>query len=357
MGTQITMKDIAGMAGVSRQAVSAVLNNAKNVRISAEKTAKILALVKELHFTPNRAARLLKGGTTRLIGVISSSNCSSTSLFLHMEIAQLLQLRGYGVLSSHLYEYDRETFAGRIAELKSRAVDGIVVLDSPEYFHQPGDAVTPLVYCSHGNFGGSDVCADLVVGGYLAAKHLFGHGRKRLMYLSASDSRGDQRKRAGVRRALVENGQAADDMELLCTQGMGDYRQVVERLLELGADGVVCCNDFFAMHLVDALSRYGRRVPEDVAVIGFDGYKYCDLAPVPLTTMVQPLHDEAEMAIKLLFERMERREGDSPLANMKIPPRLRCSASCGCVATSEPRPFVRSCPMMLGDDLQINAED
>ena len=323
----ITMNELAKLAGVSRPAVSAVLNNSHASRVSPETREKILRLAAETNFVPNLAARQMKGISSRLVGLISVPSHMGLVAVLQAELITMLQTRGFEVLTAHWAAAgDQERIMN---EFRARQVNGVMALGMRTKIIQTENAPMPIVYCSHTNLCGFDVGCDIALGGYLAARHLLAHGRRKLVYLGVDASVFNQRKHAGMLKALEEAGLEAGEDSLLIVEN-GDMKEILSQLRRRRADALVCCNDFTAAAMLKFFPRSGVDVPGDLAVTGFDGYSFCEYTPVTLATVVQPVRAQAERAVALLVERINAGQAPEGFSSIKLPPVFRPGASCGC---------------------------
>ena len=109
----------------------------------------------------------------------------------------------------------------------------------------------------------------------------------------------------------------------------GEGAVLVERLRQMAPDVLFCVNDYFAGRMVSLLLAAGIRVPDDMMVVGYDGLSICDLCSVPLSTVVQPLKKRAEIAVKLLLERIKEGNRSPEPAGIRLPSYFYPSASCG----------------------------
>ncbi len=322
------MKELAEKAGVSRPAVSAVLNNSPTIRVSAKTREKILKLVDEMKFVPNYAAQQLKKRESSLIGMVSVSNRQGLIAVLQDEVASLLQLQGFEVLNIRLSE--GEGIEKMMGIFRAREVDGIMAFTMKKPIKQTQAEKIPVVYCSHLNDCGFDVGCDTEAGGYLAARHLLEHGRRRIMFLELNmRSKHNQSKFQGVLRALNEAGIEAGEESILLCAGLGK-EAIVNRLKVFKADAVICCNDFAAAELMKILYWSKIKVPDDIALVGFDGYSFCLHSPVSLATVVQPIQEQARHAVKIMMERIRNKEHSTEFINLNLAPRFQPGGSCGC---------------------------
>ena len=326
----VTMKELARLAGVSRQAVSATFNQSSHSRVSPKTREKILRLSKLVDFVPNQAARQLNGVRNRLIGITSIPRNSGIGIVLQMEITTILQQHGYGILTDSI-ALDNFDPKSALKEFRMRKVEGVMAFSVPAPFEQPRSSAMPIVYCSAHNLGrGFDIETDRANGGYIAAEHLLQHGRKKPVFLALNDSPYNQEKFNGFRKSLQEHGLKVTKDHFVTCEKNPSAAEIAEHVRNIKTDSILCANDYIAAKMIIALQKTGSRIPEDIAIIGFDGYAFCDFTPVSLTTVVQPIKEQAEMAVSLLFERIKNKDTQFKFANMKLNTSLRLAASCGC---------------------------
>jgi DNA-binding LacI/PurR family transcriptional regulator len=349
----VTMKDIAMLAGVSRQAVSAVLNGNGSSRVSEENRQKILRISKEVNYIPNIAARSLKGGPTRTIGLLGRPYVSILVSALVNEIASILHAQGYTLLSC---EYNSSVLSPSTAltELLSRGVDGIIITNSDDRHVLEKNQQVPYVFCSHNNASGYDVGIDNVQGGYIAARHLIEHGRKRICFLTiAKDD--DNLKLKGMVNALSEAKIEIDSKLFFNLRDMhGLSSNLIAKLRRLRVDAVFCNNDYIAAKLIAVLLYNGIKVPEEIAVIGYDGHAFGEFAAVPLTTVVQQVRQQAEIATEILLRRINNNSLGVEPENINLSPKLYCASSCGCKRNRLDRMFTINSFSMLEKNLKMN---
>lgn len=349
----VTMKDIAMLSGVSRQAVSAVLNGNGSSRVSEDNRRKILRIAKEVNYVPNSAARSLKGGPTKTIGLLGRAHVSGLVSALVDEIANILQAHGYTLLSC---EYNSALSpASALTELLSRGVDGIIITNSDDRHLLEKNQSVPYVFCSHNNFSGYDVGVDNIEGGYIAAKHLLEHGRKRICFLTISDSDDNNLKRKGMIKALSEAKIEINENCFLNLRELdGMSSSLIAKLRSLQIDAVFCNNDYIGSKLIAILLYNGIKVPDDIAVIGYDGYTFSEFAAVPLTTVVQQVRRQAEIATEILLRRIENNLLGVEPENINLSPILHCASSCGCNYDGLDRMFTINSFAMLEKNLKMN---
>ena len=353
----ITMKDIAMLAGVSRQAVSSTLDGNNRSRVSPATREKILKLARQLNYVPNAAARSLNGGKTHAIGILSTNSSPFHSMLLS-EVCQILTARGYYSLTGY-YDYGTYCSSSALSEMVSRGVDGVIIMNSNERKALEVHQKVPYVYCSH-HHTEFDIGIDNELTGYLGTTHLLDHGHRRVHYLQimSRDPEAPSHfhlRLEGWRRAHSERGIAVDD-EMIITLAELDGRgsRLVEALRRKKVTALYASNDYIGCKAMKCLFEYGIRVPEDIALIGCDGHSFTEFMPVSLATLIQPLHPIAEKCVDLLLERIEKTQLHVPPAFLKIPPRVLPGGSCGCVSRSAEQLYRINTMGSLEKDYLIN---
>ena len=325
----VTMKEIARMAQVSQQAVSAALSGTGRSRVSERTREKILRIARETHYVPNAVSRILKGCRSSLIGFFHREPYFGIAPDIVREFSGQLQESGYDLLSSSAcFQETDEEIRYAVTAMEGRGADAVAVMHEtpfpfPDFFHVPH-----VLIRTENHF---DVSIDPGAGARMAVKHLFSHGRRRIAYLTAAP-------RARHPRVLAwkdEMKQAGLYDPALCISVAalgGADGNLVRELRRIKADAVAAHNDQIAAKLIVLLSEAGMRVPDDIAVIGYDGQVFCDFCRVPLATVLQPARQLAREAAKLLLDRIASGTVNAPPAGILLTPELRPSASCGCTA-------------------------
>jgi DNA-binding LacI/PurR family transcriptional regulator len=193
-------------------------------------------------------------------------------------------------------------------------------------------APRPMVSIGHRIAGVASVLVDNRSGQRLAAAHLIEqHGRKQLLYIRGRrDSIEAEDRYLGYRRALHEHGILFQNSLLLS----GDFtaKGAVDAMGQLAPDvkfdGVVAANDDMALAVAEHLKRRGQRVPQDVAIIGFDDVEEARTASPPLASIAQPFAGLAREALQVLHRQLTK--GEVPLV-VNVPVKLVARASCGCL--------------------------
>lgn len=322
-----TMHDVARVAGVSIKTVSNVINDFPHVRQMTR--MRVLAAIDELGYRPNLSARGLRSGRTGVIGLAVPELRQNYFAELADAVIRAAEQHDLGVLVEQTSgDRDREiaavTGAGRL-----RQTDGL--LFSPQRLGQSDRdllAVSfPLVLLGERIFGGptDHVTMHNVSSAQAAVEHLLQLGRRRIALIGAHpDQREDVRpsdlRVRGYRNALEAAGIPLDP-QLIRAVAPWHRENGAEAMRDLIAedipfDGLFALNDTLALGALRALGDAGRRVPDDVAVIGFDDIDEARFS-IPSLSSVDPGRAEiAETAVTLLVERINEKEGE------RRPPRL-----------------------------------
>ena len=326
----ITLKEIAAEVGVSFQAVSSVLNNKKRTHVSAEKRAMIMETAKRLGYVPNINARVLTGNPSHVIGVLVDSTAPSVSFRLLPEIERLASLRSYRTQVGIAHD-DVDNFYENYCLLKQHGVDGIICigLDYPgknqlvvHYFSNSKKTVyirpTPEL---HGvprielNIAGA-------IRGIIQA--LQSSGRKRIALFGAGEEYSIRQRIDGFLQEFPEGRNLIFQTSKNIIQNPEGIRQELIRLtkkkiLPLQVDSVICSNDSYALMLCGILEENGLKVPDEIAVIGFDNDPFGACPRLPLSTVDHNTSQIAAAAVNMLFDEMA---GHSRSGTVQIEPRL-----------------------------------
>jgi len=315
-----TIVDIAKLAGVAPMTVSRVVNDSGYV--SREMREKVERAVKELNYYPNGLARSLKRQRTQVVGILLPDIANPFSAELASGIQEVLLERGY---SSFISTSERSTQREQAAlrALFDHRADGIIVAtretkSGNDFLLRLTERDLPMVVVGRTiNHPHVDrVTADHWKGGYEAVEHLISLSHKRISFIGVSPING-----AGLRRyqgyldALRENGLTPDEKLIVgppAQSGPGystqdDGYAGMKKLLALKTrpTAIFARNDFTAMGAMHAIRDAGLRIPEDVAVVGFDNVPLAAYTMPPLTTVDQPTREQGREAAALLLERIE----------------------------------------------------
>ncbi|ACQ79174.1 transcriptional regulator, LacI family [Beutenbergia cavernae DSM 12333] len=274
----VTLSDVAAVAGVSLSTASKALNGGG--RISAETRARIEEAARRLDFRPNALAQSFALGRSRTVAILTDRAESTFARPVIIAAATYLGSHEQAVL---LYDarMGRHDIAESIRQLNARRIDGVVVIGdglSHRTRSVTSEFAVPVSYAFTLSDDPTDTMfvPDNVGIGRLAGEHLVDRGRRRIACITAgSDDIAALLRLDGLREALDAAGleQAGETLHGTWVEQWG--REAAERMLAEGRDidAVFCGNDHIARGVEDVLTRAGRRVPEDVALVGVDNWE------------------------------------------------------------------------------------
>jgi DNA-binding LacI/PurR family transcriptional regulator len=318
---QITLADIAAAASVTPMTVSRVINSTGYVRV--ETRERVLRVVREMNYRRNGLARGLKRQRTETIGLVIGDIANPFAAELSRGVREVLESRGYTLficVSEHSAKEDVEAFDS----LADHRADGIIVATRS---CKSGDERLKELIASGipVSLIGRDfrhpqadlVAADNLKGGYEATKHLIDLGHKRIGFIGVSLTKSlGLRRFQGYQEALDEHGLPIDE-KLIVGSGGSDQMPGYSTE-EMGFDGmtkllrlrkwptaVFARNDFTAIGALNAIKKAGLRIPEDIAVAGYDDIPLASHITPALTTVRQPTREQGRLAATFLLQRIE----------------------------------------------------
>lgn len=300
-----TIKDIARIAGVAPSVVSRALNNKYGVKESTRQ--RILEIARELGYYPNSAARSLVTRRTETIGIVMAdiSEPYYSQTIKGMEYVAIQT--GYTLLFSNSYENVEH---GRVLHkmISGERVDGLVIVGSniqeKSFISQLLERDIPFVLVER-NFSDPRVnCiwVDNVRGGYLATRFLIEKGHRKIAHIAGNLYFQVALDRIeGYKRALAEAGIGFSEEWVAAGDFLtqGGY-QAMKELLPLGCTAVFAANDAMAYGALQAIWEAGLKVPDDIAIIGFDDLEFSQLTNPPLTTVRQPRYEMGRRSLEIL---------------------------------------------------------
>lgn len=322
------MDDVARLAGVSAQTVSRVARGEASVRPdTAERVRRAMA---ELGYVPNRAARALRYGSFRTIGVVGHRIARTGEAHIIEAIIEALRVQDYSVMLIDTPSSSAEDLVVAFNKL-GRSVDGMVVLrlETPS----PSEVVLPpRMPIVVGDFRYADrhtaVGTDQAGGTRQAVDHLLGLGHRTVHHVSGpTDSiQAMARERAWI-AALEEVGRDVPPVVRGDWSPRSGYAAGQRLAQDPDVTAVFCANDEMAQGLLRAYHEVGRRVPDDVSVVGFDDIMAEWLWP-PLTTVAQDFAAIGTELVAALMEQLVRPEA-SETKRVLVPTRLVVRQSTG----------------------------
>lgn len=309
MPARSTVREVAERAGVSVGTVSNFLNDRKPI---AEPTReRIAAAIDELNFVPNTAVRVMRGARSRVVAFLVPDSGNPYFAELLRGIEDVAVQHGHVVVTCNTNgQRDRELHYARIlAELRVRAAIVVPSASSANQLAILRESGCHIVGLGLGDAltGHSAVVVDDVHGGWLAMTHLLERGHRNIAYYGGpAADRQIEGRLGGCAAAATALGLdpgllvRVDAKTNLPIDRSAAARAILD--LEDRPTAVVCANDVLALAMEFEALRAGLRVPEDIAIIGYDDIEGASTAPVRLTTIRQPGyelgHDAAELAMR-----------------------------------------------------------
>ena len=330
----VSMKDVAALAGVSVGTVSNTLNSPE--RVSEKSRERVQAAIDKLGWVRNESARQLRAGASHLIGmvVLDISNPFFTDVVTGAEDA--MAETGYSVHvansgqwpereATHLERFEQARVAGvlfapvgelldRVLRLRSLGIP-VVLVD------RAADATEA---CS--------VAVDDIAGGRLAAEHLLEMGHRRIAFLGGPRelSQVESRRRGAeyavgqhARAVLIEIPTSALDLG----SGSAAARTIVAMEPGTRPTAVFAANDLLAIGLLQGLVQEGLRVPDDIAIVGYDDIAFAAAAAVPLSSVRQPRAEIGAQAARLLLAEIAANGREHVHSAIRFTPELVVRAS------------------------------
>ncbi|HEX2217892.1 MAG TPA: LacI family DNA-binding transcriptional regulator [Gemmatimonadales bacterium] len=307
---QPTIVDVAARAGVSKSLVSLVMRDSPSV--SEAKRRAVLAAAAALDYRPNAVARSLVQRRTRVLGVLLSDLHNTFFADVLDGIVGRAGERGYkAMLSTGNRAASGE--ADAIETLLELRADGLILtaprLEAPRITEAARAVPVVLVARTMTAPAVDCVSNDDVVGAGLAVDHLVKLGHRRIAHIDGGTGAGADARKQGYARTMRRHGLATE-----ARIARGDYTEEggargVKSLLARGPrpTAIFAANDLSAIGALDALTRRGLRVPEDISLVGYDNTSVAALRHIDLTTIDQPREAMGRTAVDLLLERLERR--------------------------------------------------
>jgi DNA-binding LacI/PurR family transcriptional regulator len=341
-----TSSEVAARAGVSRATVSFVLNNARGQTISEATRQRVLDAARDLGYTPHAGARSLAGGTAGTVAlVIPKAAHLQDDAFIGQLFATVnAECHRHGLkLLIEATEDEGQAPGGFVRLVQSRRIDGLIVVNprvsEHEHIERLRDAHIPMVVfgAELRHLAGAHVMGnDNGDSARIAVQHLLDLGHRHIAYVSfaRNEYHSVQQRERGWRLTLQAAGiEPGDDwVEYGDISAQSGY-EAMQRLLGRNPHftALFAGNDTIAFGAMRALAEAGRRVPEDVAVVGYDDIPLAAFAHPPLTTLrSDPARHGREAVAELLLQLGVT--SDLPRATFPHVPELVVRGSCGAVS-------------------------
>jgi len=329
MNKRVDMAGLARLAGVSKSTVSRAL--ADSPLVSKATKQVIIDLAAESGYAVNTTARNFRLGRTGIVAVVltlepNSPQTTNDPFFMTMiaEIAEQLRDRGYNTLLSHERLTTSQSF---LQSQTCQGSDGVIFIGQGRHhdtLNELASAGLPMAVWGAELSGRVYplVGSDNELGGYLACRHLLSRGCKRIGFMGDLDYPEPQLRYSGYVRALKEAGYADSGQAVEASvsfdptsarRAMRDYLANNKHI-----DGLLCCSDVIAISAISLLQELGRRVPEDVSVVGYDNLSLAEITHPTLTSIDQDVPWGAKQLCDSLFSQVNELECSDRLASARL---------------------------------------
>lgn len=314
MQMKATMKDVAREAGVSTATVSHVINKTRFVE--KETKNKVLKVLKKLSYYPNAAAQSLRSKKTKVIGLIvpDISNFFFTAVIRGVENS--LKKYGYNLIladSNENLKIEKE----QIRVFNAKLIDGLIVAPASgdhTFLKKLLNGNSPVVFIDRKPQGccpGDCVLVDNAEGAYKAVSMLIKKGHSRIGVISGVPGLTTSEERImGCKKALVDYGIKVDQDLIKIGDGRYDsgYKLMKELLLNSNITALFVVNNLMTIGAIQFLKEKQIKVPDELAIIGFDDYKWASITNPPLSVVKQPSRKIGEKASEILIRRIKKEE-------------------------------------------------
>lgn len=322
------MKDIALEAGVSKSTVSRALGD--DPRVNAKTKKRIRAIAKKFNYQPHKAAQALANKNTNIIGIVFPRSPRSVADPFFLEflqgIGKIASRSGYSLTLYNDDIYQEEKLS---TIFNKHNLDGIILtepwIDDPRITHLKGEGL-PFVFLGN-PMGDEDVTwveTDNLIGAYTAVSYLLDKGHENIATITGSQDLVAGRYRLqGYKDALLER-ELKIQTELIVNADFtqeGAYQGTRELLKrEIDFTAIFAANDIMAIGVLKALREKGAKVPEDIAVMGYDGIQLGEYVDPPLTTIYHSAEEMGRIAMELLLKILHGENIENK--HILIPPEL-----------------------------------
>lgn len=301
---------MAARAGVSLGTVSNVLNRPE--RVSPATRARVQQAIRELGFVRNEAARQLRAGRSRTIGLIVLDTANPFFADIATGVEQQAADSGLSLVLCNSDEKPvrEEHYLSLLEEQRAFGILLVPAMHGSPLIEEIRQRGTPVVLVDRASATGQcSVSVDDVAGGRLAVEHLIQAGHRRIAYVGGPLGIQQVADRlAGARAALAAAGIASNRLRVFDTAALNVAcgLQAGEAIAAISAGrrptAVFCANDLLALGVLQQMTRQGLNVPGDVAIVGYDDIVFAAAAAVPLTSVRQPRTELGRTATELLID-------------------------------------------------------
>lgn len=314
-----TIKEVAKMAGVSISTVSRVVNG--SLSVDKDMTKKVEDAVKILAYKPNLTARTLVRNSSDIIGIV----IPSVTIPYFVELLKIIEKKsralGYSIVISNT-EGQEKIEKEAIKVLKRRNVDGIFLIPTSNNLDYLADTDIPIVIVSQYFKDIDSVSVNHEKGAALITEHLLKIGYKKIAYIG---NYGDD-KFLGFKNTLNKNNIEFNDKNFIKETPWLDYfddseiDKYIKTMNSKDINAIFAHNDVAAFKVIKVLKKYGYKIPEDIAVAGFDNSFLSKISEPKITSIEQPIEEIAEIAFEIILKKIKNK--NNHVENILLNPKL-----------------------------------
>ncbi|WP_084079526.1 LacI family DNA-binding transcriptional regulator [Demequina sp. NBRC 110057] len=301
-----SIRDVARLAEVSAQTVSRVSTGSDAVR--QETRDRVLRAMEQLGYSPNHAARALRDGRFGSIGLLAHRFDRTGESMITDAVLRAAQAEGYGVTLVTVQDAAHDGWTPAANRLRHQTVDGLIIIRSEGHSTEQLALPTGMpVAVSDSRVHGVYPCvvSDELNSSRMAVDHLLSLGHRTVHYVAGpEDSEPARLRRAGWRTGLVQAGAEVPEPHVGDWTADSGYTAGTALAADPEVTAIACANDETAFGVLAALHEAGRRVPEDVSVIGFDDVSLSRFTQPPLTTVKQHFTTIGTQLFRLVMDQI-----------------------------------------------------
>lgn len=315
-----TMNDVAKLAGVTQATVSYVINDSAN--ISDEVKKRVFAAIEKLNYSPNYNARALKTTSSNIIGIILPDIVNQYYSRMVEVLEELLVKSNHHTMictTSYNPDYEKDVIQ-RLLSYDVQAIITLYQLTDPSNWNilkQSNKSIIALgggSYCS--NIGIPCINIDNYQGGYMATQYLLNKGHKRIAYVHQTAHNESLHSRFLGYTDAMRDANLYNPNDIFYIESANNKYEEGEKigsqLSELAYDAIFASSDLIAVGIIRQLANHGKKIPDDVSIVGYDNVPLAELIIPSLTTVMQPTEDACRRMVEYLFPDDDNKSDEWP---------------------------------------------
>ena len=315
----ISTRELAELAGVSQSTISRCLNDHPSISFETKERVRKLAL--QYGYVENKKGKKsLLSGKRRTIGILVTGRPFFDDLFINYTLNLLMTKaaeKNYYTIPMPLSTHEEGGLEKLRDLIRLNIVDSFIILHRDfdqqlhQYLKEIGIPHIYLLHCSRNSYQAVDIVdSDNYAGGYLGTQHLISHGHSSILTVTCPYREFEDRT-AGYRQALLENGipYRKDFVLTVDSNYESAYNAILQNLTLVGqASAIYIQSDILTLAVANALQDAGLKIPDDLSIIGSDGYELGAISHPRLDSVAHPIEELVELAFSRLIEIAEKKQ-------------------------------------------------